>query len=55
MCAAPLQTKGNTALHFAMAYDAEGALGEYLVERGADDMLENQFGMSPYDGISPDE
>ena len=37
-----------------MVYDQEGALGEYLIERGADDVIENQWGMSPYDGISPE-
>ena len=25
--------KGNTALHYAMAYDPEGALGEFLISR----------------------
>ena len=45
---------GNTALHFAMAYDTEGTLGEYLIERGADDTLENTGGLSPYDGLSAD-
>lgn len=45
---------GNTALHFAMAYDTEGAIGEYLIERGAVDTIENIYGLSPYDGISPD-
>ena len=33
------------------AYDTEGTLGEYLIGRGADDMLENNLGLSPYDGI----
>jgi hypothetical protein len=37
---------GNTALHYAMAYDTDGALGEYLIGRGADDMLENKQGLS---------
>lgn len=43
---------GNTPLHFAMAYDTDGSLGEYLIGHGADDSLENEYGMSPYDGIS---
>ena len=42
---------GNTPLHFAMAYEPAGELGEYLIERGADDMLENNKGLSPYDGL----
>ncbi|CAK4076018.1 unnamed protein product [Aphanomyces euteiches] len=46
--------QGNTALHFAMAYDKEGILGEYLIGHGADDTIENMFGLSPYDGISGD-
>ncbi|TYZ65543.1 hypothetical protein PybrP1_007720 [[Pythium] brassicae (nom. inval.)] len=46
--------QGNTPLHFAMAYDADGALGEYLIARGADDTLENAFGLTPYDGLTPE-
>ena len=42
---------GNSPLHFAMAYDTEGTLGEYLIQKGADDQLENLDGMTPYDGI----
>lgn len=44
--------QGNTALHYALAFDKEGTLGEYLIERGADDTLENLDGLSPYDGVS---
>lgn len=44
-------TSGNTALHFAMAYDAEGTLGEFLIQKGADDSIENAEGLTPYDGI----
>lgn len=43
---------GNTALHFALAFDAEGMLGEYLIEHGADDSLENAEGLTPYDGVT---
>mmetsp|Transcript_14029 Transcript_14029/g.20968 ORF Transcript_14029/g.20968 Transcript_14029/m.20968 type:complete len:526 (-) Transcript_14029:127-1704(-) len=43
---------GNTALHFALAFDAEGALGEYLIEHGADDSIENIDGLTPYDGVA---
>lgn len=46
--------QGNTALHFAMAYDAEGKLGEFLIARGADDTIENSFGLTPYDGLQPE-
>ncbi|DBA00709.1 TPA: hypothetical protein N0F65_001180, partial [Lagenidium giganteum] len=45
--------QGNTPLHFAMAYDTEGALGEYLIGHGADDSIENTFGLTPYDGLQP--
>jgi len=44
---------GNTALHFALAFDAEGTLGEYLIEHGADDTIENLDGLTPYDGVVP--
>ena len=44
--------QGNTALHYALTFDTEGALGEYLIEHGADDSIENLLGLSPYDGIS---
>tara|TARA_B110000971_G_scaffold183567_1_gene191006 strand:- start:130 stop:327 length:198 start_codon:yes stop_codon:yes gene_type:complete len=42
---------GNTALHYAMAYDPEGVIGEFLIEKGADDALENVDGSSCYDGL----
>lgn len=42
--------QGNTALHYALTFDAEGQLGEYLIEHGADDTVENIDGHSPYDG-----
>ena len=42
---------GNTALHFAMAFDSDGLLGEYLIDHGADDTIENADGLTPYDGI----
>jgi ankyrin repeat protein len=44
--------EGNTALHFALAFDSEGLLGEYLIEHGADDTIENLAGLTPYDGIT---
>ena len=46
---------GNTALHYAMAYDPSGDLGEFLIANGADDMIENQWGLSPYDGITEED
>merc|ERR1711871_1422994 len=45
---------GNTALHFAMAFDTSGELGEFLIEKGADDTIENIYGLSPYDGLTVD-
>lgn len=47
--------QGNTALHYAMAYDPSGDLGEFLIAQGADDTLENKWGLSVYDGISADD
>ena len=47
--------QGNTPLHYAMAYDPSGDLGEYLIAQGADDTLENKWGLSPYDGISAED
>ena len=44
-------SQGNTPLHFAMAYDSEGTLAEYLIQQGADDTIENQLGCTCYDGI----
>ncbi|GMF43018.1 unnamed protein product [Phytophthora fragariaefolia] len=44
--------QGNTPLHFAMAYDGDGVLGEYLIAHGADDTIENNSGLTPYDGLT---
>ncbi|KAL0587058.1 hypothetical protein ABG067_003398 [Albugo candida] len=44
--------QGNTALHYAFAYDTTGVLAEYMIGQGADDTIENVFGLSPYDGPS---
>ena len=35
-----------------MAFDTDGQLGEYLIEHGADDTIENIDGLTPYDGLS---
>ena len=43
--------QGNTPMHYAMAYDPEGKLGEFLIQEGADDSIENSIGLSVYDGI----
>merc|ERR1711871_666777 len=45
-------SQGNTPLHYAPAFDTEGQLGEYLIEHGADDTIENIDGLSPYDGLA---
>lgn len=42
---------GNTALHYALAYDTEGTIAEYLIEKGADDTIENKVGLTCYDGL----
>ena len=44
--------QGNSALHFAMSFDVEGSIAEYLIENGADDTLENVDNRTPYDGVS---
>jgi hypothetical protein len=44
--------QGNTPLHYALAFDTEGQLGEYLIEHGADDTMENIDGLTPYDGLA---
>ncbi len=44
--------QGNTALHFALAFDGDGALGEYLIEHGADDTIDNVEGLTAYDGVA---
>ena len=41
-------------LYFAMAFDPSGELGEFLIEKGADDTIENIYGLSPYDGLTVD-
>ena len=46
---------GNTALHFALAYDKTGQLAEFLIEKGADDTIENSFGFTPYDGLGEED
>merc|ERR1711871_1241851 len=46
---------GNTALHYAMAYDPSGDLGEFLIGQGAEDFIENKWGLSPYDGITEED
>ena len=42
---------GNTALHYALAAVPKSRLGAFLVESGADDTIENEYGESAYDGI----
>ena len=49
-----INNSGNTALHFAFAYDTSGLLPQFLIENGADDSIENINGLSPYDGIGAD-
>ncbi|CAN0306783.1 unnamed protein product [Ectocarpus sp. 12 AP-2014] len=43
--------RGNTPLHYAMAYDTQGVLGEMLISRGGDDTITNRDGLSCYDGL----
>ena len=43
--------KGNTALHYAFAYGYQ-TLGEYMLSKGADDRIKNEYGLTPYQGIN---
>ena len=45
---------GNSALHFALAYDKTGQIGEYLIEKGADDSIKNSNVLTPYEGLDRD-
>jgi len=46
---------GNSPLHFALAYDKTGQIAEFLIEKGADDTIENNHGLTCYDGLGSDE
>ncbi len=45
---------GHTAAHFAVAYKFL-ELSQWLFENGASDVVENKYGLSPYDGIDEPE
>ena len=45
--------QGQTAAHFAIAYKFFD-LSQWMFENGADDQLMNKFGLTAYDGLSPD-
>ena len=42
---------GNTPLHYCFAYGFE-SLGEYLMEKGADDAIQNADGLTCYEGLN---
>jgi ankyrin repeat protein len=44
---------GQTPGHFAIAYQFF-ELSHWLFENGGDDQIENKYGLTPYDGISPE-
>ena len=44
---------GQTPAHFAVAYKFFD-LSHWLFDNGADDRIENKFGLSPYDGLMPE-
>ena len=48
---APLDAKGNTAMHFALAYGYED-IAEYLVRKGADPTVTNEEGLRPDQGLT---
>ena len=45
---------GQTPAHFAIAFQFYD-LSTWLFENGADDTIENKYGLSPYDGLLADE
>jgi len=45
--------QGQTAPHFAIAYKFYD-LSQWMFENGADDTLHNKFGLTAYDGLSPE-
>ena len=45
---------GQSPAHFCIAYKFF-ELSQWLFENGASDTLENQFGLTPYDGLSTDD
>lgn len=46
--------QGQTAAHYAIAYQFFD-LSAWLFENGADDTIENKFGLTPYDGLNSAE
>ena len=51
-----LQQQGQTAAHYAMAYNFFD-LGAWLLDPekgGASDEVENMHGLGPYDGLAPE-
>ena len=46
--------QGQTGGHFAVSYKFFD-LSQWLFENGADDTIENKFGLTPYDGLEPED
>jgi len=46
--------QGQTPTHYLFAYKYE-ELAAYLISKGADDTIQNQFGYTCYDGLRPEE
>lgn len=46
--------QGQTPLHYLFAYKYE-ELAAYLISKGSDDTIQNQFGYTCYDGLRPEE
>eukprot|EP01084_Bolivina_argentea_P061656 112711_1 len=46
--------QGQTALHYLFAYKYEN-LAAYLISKGADDTIQNEFGYTCYDGLRPSQ
>ena len=44
---------GQTAAHFAISFKFY-EVSQWLFENGADDTMENKYGLTPYDGLLPE-
>jgi len=50
----PQNKQGQSPAHFAIAYKFYD-LSSWLFENGADDMVTNKSGLTPYDGLGGDD
>lgn len=48
------QKQGQTPLHYCLAYKYDD-LASYLISKGADDTVVNNFGLTCYEGLKPED